>query len=156
MTTVYFVCIGNTCRSPIAAELFNQKLQAYGIEGIRAESFGISPFYADSEEVRRLREAAVVGVTGRINGLKRHRPRGIGDISFSDGDKIVLLDGGSVNELLSGIKGNPSFKNKKVPVIIIDIQDPFGGGLKDYIECCLELEEALEESLDLLIGGVCA
>lgn len=156
MTIVYFVCIGNTCRSPIAAELFNQKLQAYVIRGVRAESFGLSPFHSDSEEVRRLREAAMLRMTGRVNGLKRHRPRGIEEVSFSNGDKIVLLDGGSTDELLTGIKSNSSFKNKKVPVIIMDIEDPFGGGLEDYIDCCIELEKAIEKKLYLLTGGICA
>ena len=140
----------------MAAELFNHKIQAFGTRGVRAESFGLSPFYSDSEEVRRLREAAVLRMTGRVNGLKEHRPRGLEEVSFSNGDKIVLLDGGSIDELLSGIKSNSSFKNKKVPVIIMDIDDPFGGGLEDYIDCCIELEKAIEKSLHLLTGGTCA
>jgi protein-tyrosine phosphatase len=156
MRKVYFVCIGNTCRSPMAAELLNQKLKDSGLDDVRAESFGLSPFYPDSAEVKRLREMAVLQVTGRINGLKEHRPRGIEEIMFRKGDKIALLDACSLSDLLSAIERNPSFWGKHVPIVIIDIDDPFGGGLEDYIDCCIELDKAIEKSLHLLTGGTCA
>jgi len=139
MGTVYFVCIGNTCRSPMAAELFNQKLTYSGLNDVRAESFGLSPFYSDSGKVKRLREMAVLKMTGRINGLKEHKPRGIENISFREDDKIALLDASSIGDLLSAIDRKPSFMGKHVPIVIIDIDDPFGGGLEDYLACCSEL-----------------
>ena len=50
MTTVYFVCVGNTCRSPMAAAIFNRIARGRGIEGVRGDSFGIEPFYRDNDE----------------------------------------------------------------------------------------------------------
>jgi len=107
MPTVWFVCIGNTCRSPMAAAIFNRIARGRGIEGVRADSFGMEPFYGDNDEVRRLREPAVRKVIGEVNGLKDHRPKGIGEIAFKEGDRIVLLDSGKVEELAAGIRRNP-------------------------------------------------
>jgi len=152
MRKVYFVCIGNTCRSPMAAELLNQKLKDSGLDDVRAESFGLSPFYPDSAEVKRLREMAVLQVTGRINGLKEHRPRGIEEIMFREGDRIALLDADSLGDLLSAIERNPSFRGKHVPIMILGIDDPFGGGSEDYLACCSELRRAIDVKFNLLIG----
>jgi len=156
MPTVYFVCIGNTCRSPMAAAIFNQMIAERGIEGVRADSFGIEPFYGDSDDVRQLRESAVLEVMGGVDGLSDHRPKGIEGIAFKEGDKIVLLDSGRFNELGAGILRNPSFQGKRFPLFVIETEDPFGGTVEDYIDCCLFLKEGIEENLGAMTGMICS
>jgi len=156
MPTVYFVCVGNTCRSPMAAAIFNQIVRGRGIEGVRADSFGIEPFYGDNDEVRRLRESAVRNVMGEVDGLKEHRPRGIGEIAFKEGDRIVLLDSGRFNELGAGILRNLSFKGKQLLMLMMETEDPFGGPVEDYIGCCLFLKKNIEENMEALLGISCS
>ena len=156
MPTVYFVCVGNSCRSPIAAAIFNQIVRGRGIEGVRADSFGIEPFYGDNDEVRRLRESAVRNVMGEVDGLKEHRPRGIGEIAFKEGDRIVLLDSGRFNELGAGILRNLSFKGKQLLMLMMETEDPFGGPVEDYIGCCLFLKKNIEENMEALLGISCS
>ena len=156
MPTVYFVCVGNSCRSPIAAAIFNQIVRGRGIEGVRADSFGIEPFYGDNVEVRRLRESAVRNVMGEVDGLKEHRPRGIGEIAFKEGDRIVLLDSGRFNELGAGILRNLSFKGKQLLMLMMETEDPFGGPVEDYIGCCLFLKKGIEENIEILLGISCS
>jgi protein-tyrosine-phosphatase len=154
MPTVWFVCVGNTCRSPMAAAIFNRMIVERGIEGVRADSFGIEPFYGDSDDVRQLRESAVCKVMGGVDGLSNHRPKGIGEIAFEESDRIVLLDGGRFNELGAGILRNPSFQGKRFPLLVMETEDPFGGSVEDYIDCCLFLKERIEKRFDLLIRGI--
>ena len=154
--TVYFVCVGNTCRSPMAAELFNQMMLRLYIEDVKADSFGLMPFYSDSEEVKRFRESAVLRVTGFMNGLKGHRPKGIESITFSDGDRIVLLDRNMLDPLICAIQRRPSFNMKHVPVVVIDINDPFGGGPKDYFDCCATLNDIINSNFNVIVGKACA
>jgi len=154
MSTVWFVCIGNTCRSPMAAAIFNQIVRERGIEGVRADSFGIVPFYSDSDDVRQLRESAVRNVMGEVDGLKEHRPKGIGEIAFKEGDRIVLLDSGKIEEFAAGIRGNPSFRGKQFHMLVMGTEDPFSGPVEDYIDCCLFLKKEIEEGFGILTGGM--
>jgi len=152
--TVYFVCIGNTCRSPMAAAIFNRIIAERGIEGVGADSFGIVPFYGDSDDVRQLRESAVRKVMGGADGLKEHIPKGIGEIAFREGDRIVLLDCEKAEEFLVGIRRNPSFRGKQFHMLVMETEDPFGGPVDDYIGCCLFLKERIEERFGILASRV--
>ena len=156
MPTVYFVCIGNTCRSPMAAAIFNRIIAERGIEGVRADSFGIEPFYGDSDDVRQLRESAVRKVMGEVDGLKDHRPKGIGEIAFEEGDRIALLDSGKAEEFAAGIRRNLSFKGKQLLMFMMETEDPFGGPVEDYIGCCLFLKKNIEENMEALSGISCS
>jgi len=156
MPTVYFVCIGNTCRSPMAAAIFNQIARGRGIERVRADSFGIEPFYRDSDEVRRLRESAVQKVMGEVDGLKEHRPKDIEEIAFKEGDRIVLLDSSKIEGFTAGTRRNPSFRSKRLQMIMMETEDPFGGSVEDYIGCCLFLKKGIEENIEILLGISCS
>jgi protein-tyrosine phosphatase len=156
MPTVYFVCIGNTCRSPMAAAIFNQIARERGIEGVRADSFGIVPFYGDSDDVRQLRESAVREVTGGVDGLSNHRPKGIEGITFKEGDRIVLLDCERAEAFLAGIQSNLSFRGKQFKMLVMETEDPFGGTVEDYIDCCLFLKEGIEENFGPMSGLMCS
>jgi len=156
MTTVYFVCIGNACRSPMAAAIFDQIVRGRGIEGVRADSFGIVPFYGDSDDVRQLRESAVRKVMGEVDGLKDHRPKGIEEIAFEEGDRIVLLDSGKAEEFAAGIRRNLSFKGKQLLMFMMETEDPFGGPVEDYIGCCFFLRKNIEKNMEALLGISCS
>lgn len=156
MPTVYFVCVGNSCRSPIAAEIFNQIVRGRGIKGMRADSFGIVPFRPDSDDVKRLRESAVRRIMGQVNGLTKHRPKGIENIAFEEGDRIVLLDIGKALEFAAGIRRNPSFTGKRLQMVVMETEDPFGGPVEDYIGCCLFLKKNIEENMEALLGISCS
>ena len=156
MPTVYFVCIGNTCRSPMAAAIFNQVALERGIEGIRADSFGIAPFYDDSDDVRQLRESAVCKVMGGVDGLSNHRPKGIEDIAFKEGDKIVLLDSGKIEEFADQFCGNPSRSGKRIRMCTVETKDPFGGTVEDYVHCCQFLKGEIEENFGALTEMTCS
>jgi protein-tyrosine-phosphatase len=140
----------------MAAAIFNRMIAERGIDGVRADSFGIVPFYGDSDDVRQLRESAVCKVMGGVDGLSNHRPKGIEGIAFKEGDKIVLLDSGRFNELGAGILRNPSFQGKRFPLIMIETEDPFGGSVEDYVDCCLFLKEGIEENIEVLSGISCS
>lgn len=152
MTTVFFVCVGNTCGSPMAAELFNHMMRLRGRQDVKADSFGLMPYYQDSDEVKRLREGAVLRLTGSVNGLTKHRPKGIESIAFSEGDKIVLLNKAMLQMLFSKMEEMAISNGNSESMIVLDVNDPYGGGPEDYFACCVELNNLISSNLGLILG----
>jgi protein-tyrosine-phosphatase len=149
MRTVYFVCHGNTCRSPMAAEIFRHILKARGGPSVGVDCFGTNPYYPDNPEVKRLREAAVTEVMGGLNELSSHVPKGIGDVSLCEQDILVMLnppDLPVLKELVARTGAEPR-------LIVWDIEDPFTKPLAKYIESARSMRTAIERNFTLLSGA---
>lgn len=95
-------------------------------------------------------------IMGQADGLKEHRPKGIEEIAFKEGDRIVLLDSGKAEEFATGILRNLSFKGKQLLMFMMETEDPFGGPVEDYIGCCLFLKKNIEENMKALLGISCS
>lgn len=83
MPTVLFVCTGNTCRSPMAAALFEAYVRRVGRQDVRAESAGLTAMVGSPAalEVHR----TVDGVTS----LASHRARQVSEALVERADLVV-------------------------------------------------------------------
>jgi protein-tyrosine-phosphatase len=148
MTVVYFVCYGNTCRSPIAADILRQLLRHKHKTGVSVDCFGTTPYYPDNPEVKALRERAIEKVMGGLDGIIRHVPKGVPDVKIRSSDLLVLL----VPEYLQSLKDQIPEIKEPPRIVVWNIPDPFTHPFEKYVECAELLKREIERNINLLIG----
>jgi len=146
---VVFVCTGNTCRSPMAAALFNflQKsefLQKFEKSGDRrfAVSAGIaasgSPISQNA--VLALEDRGVPSTSD--NNYRSHVSRMITEELMASADAVIGISGSHAMALMGAF---PQYTSK-IFAMPRDISDPFGGDVEDYIRCLSDIEAGLREA----------
>lgn len=129
-----FVCTGNTCRSPMAAALFNYKYSAVA----RAESCGIaasghSPIASGAAHALSLRGVAPDEYIAHISRKATH------DL-LSPAERIICMTGDHASMLMMAF---PEFC-EKIFAMPHDIFDPFGCDDETYERCLAEIEDGLD------------
>ena len=155
---ICFVCTGNTCRSPMAAAVFNdisiapEVCSACDIEklmsakNIRATSAGLSAFYEPISEnaVKALRDAGVP-VTSK-NNYEAHISENIELERVREAELVVGITSSHAMRLMSLF---PQYASK-ITCMPKDIPDPFGGSLEEYKECLAAISEGVKEIYEKL------
>lgn len=123
---VIFVCLGNSCRSPMAEGF----AKYYGDGSLRVSSAGITPAYAvHPHSVRVMGERGV--------DISSHEPRHIERFDLGDFDVLVRMGD---NVPLPGIEG-PRLVEWKVV-------DPISGDLDFYRTIRDEIDDRVKNLLD--------
>lgn len=139
---VLFVCTGNICRSPTAAEVFRAAVAKAGLtRQIEIESAGTHGYHIGEEaDARSIEAAARRGVD-----LTPHRARKVKPADFTEFDLILALDRGHLQHLRALRRAehraevrllldyHPELQGRDVP-------DPYYGGDIDF-ELVLDLTE---------------
>ncbi len=146
------VCTGNTCRSPVAAEILNGRLG--GI--ISAESAGIAaePGSGPAEEAVRAADALGYDITG-------HRARGLDDVAWDRVAMVITmthLHAEQVRDYL-GVKPDDEGAARILPLgdlvtredLPADVTDPFGGTPQDYRDMAGMLEDMICDAEDEIL-----
>lgn len=141
MMNIYFICTGNTCRSPMAEAILKNK----GIENLDVRSAGISA--NDGGEISKN-----AGITLENNGISHdHKSSAITDGNMEWAD-IVLTMTTAHRDIVSSLY--PQWEHKIYTLIEYvlpqnkqDVLDPYGGNLDIYAETFNDLSYAI----DLLI-----
>ena len=138
MLRVLFVCSGNTCRSPMAAALLNEKAAAQSLP-VTAQSAGLAAFPGDCAN-----ENAVAALREREIDLSAHRARPLTPYLLAESDVIVCMSEAHKRALL------PYATGKTVLVPPGGVPDPFGGDLAAYRDCRDALSDYIDDLLELL------
>lgn len=87
-TRVLFVCLGNICRSPLARALFEQQVNALGLDHkFHIDSAGTSSNHVGEDADARTKSNA------KQNGLTfSHRARQFNKADFDRFDRIIVMD----------------------------------------------------------------
>ena len=147
---VLFVCTGNTCRSPMAAALYNDMVRREVCtactdgftEGAEvAFSAGLyanegEPISADA--VAALREAHVMPT--KRNDYTAHRARTVTRAMMEEADKVIAISGSHAMELMLRF---PEYAGK-IKTLAMNISDPYGRGIEAYRECLMQLRYCLQ------------
>ena len=131
-----FVCSGNTCRSPMAAAMYNF---LYRKSNITADSAGIA---ADGSPITDF-AAYVLAERGvpvtADNNYPAHISRRVTEEDMEEADAVVAVSAAHATSLVMSF---PAYATK-ITVMASNIPDPFGGDVADYRECLALIEKAL-------------
>lgn len=138
---VLFVCTGNTCRSPMAAALFN-KIAVERDLPVKIESAGIFANDGDTASA----EAIAVMRYYDID-LLGHHAQTINTELLEKSD-LVLTMTGAHKMVLEQYLGDKVYTLMEFAGIDGDIPDPYGGDIDEYKECAETLYNALLKVAD--------
>ena len=145
---VLFICTGNTCRSPMAAALYNDMVRrevctacADGVSSCAAFSAGLyanegEPISADA--VTALREAHVAPISG--NDYTAHRARTVTRAMIEEADEVIAISASHAMELMMRFPEHVG----KIKTLAMNVADPYGRGIEAYRECLMQLRYCLQ------------
>ncbi len=139
---ILFVCTGNTCRSPMAQALLEDKAKNLGLD-IKVKSAGI--FALDGQSASR---GAIEALKADGIDISSHRASPIYKDLLEEADLILTMSVSHKEALLSKydfIKGKVYTLKEYSYGIEEDVMDPFGGNLYVYKNTKEEIEKALKE-----------
>lgn len=149
MYKILFVCTGATCRSPMAAALFNKKVKANNISNLKASFCGMNVEYNSSI-------SQFVKIVLKAKGINRvyGSPEQINDEHITHNNMIICLTEDHKIALTRMVA------DKFVSKIYCfkdfcgyDIPDPFNGDVNTYVQCLKQIDEAENILLDTLLNN---
>ena len=131
---ILFVCTGNTCRSPMAKMILNQKVKKNKIDFIKGFSAGV--FAGEGEQMSPKSASAIKKLKYRAN---QHKSTNISNLNLNE-YKIFTLTS-------EHKKFVDATCQSALDVVGFDILDPFGGTQADYDACAVQIEQFVDAIL---------
>ena len=152
--SLLFVCKGNICRSPFAAELAAQRLVQRGRTDVACASGGYAPSQAAQSPADAVAAAATFGIA-----LGAHRPSGLSEDRLAAHDLVVVFEVAHVERLRAAYPGQ-AHRLLLLPVFgrttarrgyaRYNLADPFGRPRATFDDCYREIADAVDDLLDRL------
>ncbi len=152
--TLMFVCTGNTCRSPMAQFILQDKLAKLRLDDrIKIISAGVAGFAGDAISVGAKEVLAAMGIDAT-----RHKACAVNQKLINEADLIITMGSGHRADLLHFYpsSGEKVFTLAEFCGAGKDVPDPFGGDTAIYAACAKEIDNMLDSGLEkiiTLIGG---
>ena len=140
---ILFVCTGNTCRSPMAAALFNKIATEKNLD-VRIESAGI--FAQDGENASN---EAIVAMQKYDIDLLGHHAQSVNTELLEKSDLILTMTAAHKMVLFEA-SPEKVFTLCEFAGVDYDIEDPYGGDVEEYEECAEALYEVLKKVAERL------
>lgn len=153
--SVLFVCLGNICRSPVAAGVFRHLVKERALEDrFIIDSCGTGGWHVgQSAHPESTRVAEAHGIS-----IADHRARQLKQDDFSRFDILLAMDRSNLRDM-TRLQGKSTAKVKCLrdydpEDTDLDVPDPFYGGEDGFLEvqriihrCCVCLLEELAEQV---------
>jgi protein-tyrosine phosphatase len=145
--TIVLVCTGNTCRSPMAEVLLNQKLRARFPSHFRNDAF--APIVAVSAGVAAspgdsASDAAIAAMSSIGLDLSKHESRSANQSLLDRADLILTMTSNHRQNLLSRWPHLIEKVHGLAPAQM-DVSDPFGGPIEAYQACARKIDQYLDD-----------
>lgn len=149
MVRILFVCTGNTCRSPMAAALLQDRLKAWGVaDQFTVSSAGIAAWTGQAASTAAVEVMAQQGLS-----LKDHSARQIDNRQVYASDLVLALTVSHKESLLCIAPGarNRIFTLGEYAGKPGDVTDPMGRSREVYQACANQLTELIEAARDKIL-----
>ncbi|MDO4618592.1 MAG: low molecular weight protein arginine phosphatase [Clostridia bacterium] len=135
---ILFVCTGNTCRSPIAAYLFDRIASEEGLD-VRIESAGLFASEGEGSTAEAIIAMKKYGVD-----MLSHHSQPINSELLQKSDLILAMTEAH-KMLLAQYASEKTYTLSEFVGEDGDIPDPFGGDVTEYEECAEKLMKLLKK-----------
>lgn len=139
---IVFVCVGNTCRSPIAEFVTKRKLKEKNIKDVSVLSRGIS--VGKGESINPFAERVL---SENNIGTGKFRPKKINKSTAKNCDAFIAMTDDIKKILIQ--KGYENVYSAK-DFVGYEIEDPYGKGFDAYVECFRIIEAFVAEIVKMI------
>lgn len=133
---ILFVCTGNTCRSPMAAAMFNKVAVERNLD-VRIESAGIF-----ANEGENASSEAIIAMQSYGIDLTGHHAQQINEELIKESDLILTMTPAH-KMVFNNVADGKVYTLCEYVGLDYDIDDPFGGDVDDYMETAKQIETAV-------------
>lgn len=138
------MCEGNTCRSPIAKVLLEQKLrEREQLDRFVIDSAGSNA--TNDDDATKNARAAIKKIYGQ-DLLATHKSKKLTDELTEQADLILAMTG----VIKDGLPQGKSWTLKEYAGSSGDVSDPLGKSLESYLECADEISDLMDRVVEKL------
>ncbi|MBR6515148.1 MAG: hypothetical protein IKT46_10015 [Clostridia bacterium] len=142
-TKVCFVCTGNTCRSPMAAAVYNHLNRGSDRYAVSMGLYAHEGMPISQNAVKALESQGII--SDRDNPYAEHTARATTLKALSDCDCIIGITDSHTLELIARYPGLVS----KIYSMPCPISDPWGGDLEIYKSCLDDISAGIKEFFNI-------
>lgn len=153
---IIFVCVGNTCRSPMAATIMQNRLSAQmsAIDksmDILVDSRGMVVLFPEPYNPKAVAVAARFGMIMPSNSAMQ-----IENKDFGNETLVLVMNAGMKQKMYDTF-------DKAINVYTLcefagepeeEVADPYGRGIEEYVKCFEDLQFLVEKAADKIIKNI--
>lgn len=145
---ILFVCLGNTCRSPMAATIMQHCMQG---TDMLVESRGLVVLFPEPYNPKAVALASGYGMI-----MPNNNARQIEDKDFGNDVLVLVMDMAMKEKIYDTFENaiNVYTLGEFIREPEREIEDPYGRGMEEYNKCFVELKDMIEKAAQIILDNI--